>query len=99
MKIEKLRESDTSELSSQQREIQEQMFRLRFQMSMGQTDGLKKLRELKKDRARILTLLREREAPAEASQPAAAKPAGKSKASAAPKKAAAGKKASPKGKQ
>jgi large subunit ribosomal protein L29 len=98
MKIEKLRESDTSELSSQQREMQEQMFRLRFQMSMGQTDGLKKLRELKKDRARILTLLREREAPAELSQPAAAKPA-KSKVSAAPRKAAAGKKASPKGKQ
>jgi large subunit ribosomal protein L29 len=98
MKIEKLRESDTSELSSQQREMQEQMFRLRFQMSMGQTDGLKKLRELKKDRARILTLLRERQAPAELSQPAA-KPAGTSKAPAAAKKAAAGKKASPKGKQ
>ncbi len=84
MKIEKLRESDTSELSSQQREIQEQMFRLRFQMSMGQTDGLKKLRELRKDRARILTLLKQREAPAELSQAAAVKPAGKAKT---PKKA------------
>jgi large subunit ribosomal protein L29 len=98
MKIEKLRESETNELSSQQREIQEQMFRLRFQMSMGQTDGLKKLRELKKDRARILTLLREREAPAELSQPKAAKPSGSAKVPAA-RKASAGRKASPKGKQ
>ena len=80
MKIEKLRESDTSELSSQQREMQEQMFRLRFQLSMGQTDGLKKLRELRKDRARILTLLKQREAPAELSQAPAAKPAAKTKA-------------------
>ena len=39
----------------------EQMFRLRFQMSMGQTDGLKKLRKLRKERARMLTVLRERE--------------------------------------
>ena len=37
------------------------MFRLRFQMSMGQTEGLKKYRELRKDRARMLTVLRERE--------------------------------------
>jgi large subunit ribosomal protein L29 len=96
MKIEKLRESDTSELSSQQREIQEQMFRLRFQMSMGQTDGLKKLRDLRKDRARILTLLKQREAPAELSQGAAAKPAGKSKAAA---KKAVAKRPSGKGKQ
>jgi large subunit ribosomal protein L29 len=36
------------------------MFRLRFQMSLGQADGLKKYRETKKDRARILTVLRER---------------------------------------
>ena len=42
-------------------EIAEQMFRLRFQMSMGQTDGLKKLRTLRKERARMLTVLRERE--------------------------------------
>ena len=37
------------------------MFRLRFQMWMGQTDGLKKLRQMRKDRARMLTMLRERE--------------------------------------
>ena len=37
------------------------MFRLQFQMSMGQMDGLKKVRAMKKDRARMLTILRERE--------------------------------------
>jgi ribosomal protein L29 len=30
-------------------------------MSMGQTDGLRKLREMRRDRARLLTYLRERE--------------------------------------
>ena len=39
----------------------ENMFRLRFQMSMGQMEGIKKLRELKKDRARILTVIRQTE--------------------------------------
>ena len=37
------------------------MFRLQFQMSMGQMEGLKKVRQMKKDRARMLTILRERE--------------------------------------
>ena len=34
---------------------------MRFQMAMGQTDGLKKLRNIRKDRARMLTVLRDRE--------------------------------------
>ena len=42
-------------------EIQEQLFRLRFQMSMGQTDGLKKRRNMKKELARVYTELRARE--------------------------------------
>ena len=57
----KARALDEAELHKQLRDGKEQMFRLRFQMSMGQTDGLKKLRALKKDRARMLTVLRERE--------------------------------------
>ena len=61
MKADKLRALDTKELDLQVREIREQMFRLRFQMSMGPTDGLKKLRVLKKDMARIQGILRERE--------------------------------------
>jgi large subunit ribosomal protein L29 len=61
MKAAKLRESDVNELRNQEREIQEQLFRLRLQINMGQSEGLKKYRVLRKDRARILTLLRERE--------------------------------------
>jgi large subunit ribosomal protein L29 len=48
-------------LNRQLAEMDEQMFRLQFQMSMGQMDGLKKVRAMKKTRARILTVLRERE--------------------------------------
>ncbi|HUQ93149.1 MAG TPA: 50S ribosomal protein L29 [Bryobacteraceae bacterium] len=65
MKAEKLRQGDSKELQAQLGEMQGQMFRLRFQLSMGQTDGIKKVRELRKDRARILTILRERAIAAE----------------------------------
>lgn len=60
MKVDKVRELDAAELQNQLRDSAEQLFRLKFQMSMGQTDGLKKYRLLRKDRARILTVLRER---------------------------------------
>ncbi|HXG34539.1 MAG TPA: 50S ribosomal protein L29 [Bryobacteraceae bacterium] len=69
MRAEKFRELDTNELQVQLREITEQLFRLRMQLSLGQTEALKKYRALKKDRARVLTILREREL-------AAAAPAG-----------------------
>ena len=49
------------ELEHQQGEMSEQMFKLRFQWAMGQTESLKKMRELRKDRARLLTILREKE--------------------------------------
>ncbi len=58
MKAEKFANSTATNSSNQLHESQEQMFRLRFQMAMGQTDGLKKYRGLKKDRARMLTILR-----------------------------------------
>ena len=61
MRAEKIREIDSTELRRQTNDAREQSFRLRFQMAMGQTDGLKKLRILKKDRARMLTVLRDRE--------------------------------------
>jgi large subunit ribosomal protein L29 len=40
--------------------MNEQMFRLRFQMAMGQTESLKKMRELRRERARVQTILREK---------------------------------------
>jgi large subunit ribosomal protein L29 len=61
MKADKVRDLDTNELTRQLGEIDEQLFRLQFQMSMGQMDGLKKVRAIKKDRARIHTILGERE--------------------------------------
>ena len=61
MKAQKVRDLDQLELQRQLREMDEQLFRLKFQMSMSQMDGLKKVRAMKKDRARIHTILRERE--------------------------------------
>jgi large subunit ribosomal protein L29 len=61
MRADKVRQLDDNELRNQLNEIAETMFRLRFQLTMGQTEGLKKLRALRKDKARILTVLRERE--------------------------------------
>ena len=61
MRADKVRELDNAELQRQSSDVREQAFRLRFQMAMGQTDGLKKLRNIRKDRARMLTVLRDRE--------------------------------------
>ena len=61
MKAEKIRDLDDREIDHQLADVQDRLFRLRFQMSMGQTDGLKKYRELKRDRARMMTVKRERE--------------------------------------
>jgi len=60
-RIRDFRDLDQNELLRELREADEQLFRLQFQMSMGQTDGLKKMRAMKKDRARMRTVLRERE--------------------------------------
>jgi large subunit ribosomal protein L29 len=60
MKAEKIRGLDAAELQRQANDAQEQLFRFRFQMGMQQTEGLKKYRALKKDRARMLTALSEK---------------------------------------
>jgi large subunit ribosomal protein L29 len=57
----KARSLDKAEINKQLHDAKEQMFRLRFQMSMGQMEGVKKTRTLRKERARMLTVLRERE--------------------------------------
>lgn len=72
MKADKLRALDSGELQTQLRDLAEQLYHLRLQLGMGHADGLKKYRGLKKDRARVLTILRERElAPEPASGKAA----------------------------
>ena len=61
MNTEEIRELSSDELLSKQAESKEQIFRLRFQIDLGQTDGVKKYRALKKDLARVLTISREQE--------------------------------------
>jgi large subunit ribosomal protein L29 len=81
MKAEKIRGIDAADLERQVQDAQEQLFRLRFQMGMGHAEGLKKYRNLRKDRARMLTVLREKEAAGEIAAPVSA-----AKATAADKK-------------
>jgi large subunit ribosomal protein L29 len=60
-RVEKYREMNKSELQTQERELAELIFRLRFQMSTGQAESLKKMREARKDFARVKTLIRQTE--------------------------------------
>jgi large subunit ribosomal protein L29 len=60
-RVKKIRDSSAEELKNQDSDMVEQMFKLRFQLAMGQTESLKKMRELRKDRARLLTILKEKE--------------------------------------
>lgn len=61
MEMDKVLNLDKEELTAQAHQAAEQIFRLRFQLRMGQNEGVKKLRELKKDIARIKTVERQRE--------------------------------------
>ncbi len=80
MKADKVRELDAAELQKQMGDAKEQSFRIRFQMSMGQAEGINKLRTMRKDRARMLTILRERALnPEKNPEPVAAKKATKAK--------------------
>ncbi len=53
---EKLRNLSDDELLHKQRELNDQLFRLKFQMKMGQTESLKKIRDLRRDLARVKTI-------------------------------------------
>jgi large subunit ribosomal protein L29 len=61
MKSEKVRNLTPAELQHQERELNDQLFKLKFQMKMGQTESLKKIHQLRKDIARIKTVKREQE--------------------------------------
>ena len=60
MELEKIRNLSDDELQHQEKTAAEQLFRLRFQVSLGQNDGVKKLRQLRKEIAQIKTVSRER---------------------------------------
>ena len=98
MDVEKLRNLTDAELLHQQQELNDQLFRLKFQLKMGQTESLTKIRGLRKDVARIHTVIREKELGIVAhpnGQPAAGAAGA---AEAQPKKAVAGKSAGKKSK-
>ena len=61
MELAKIRSLSDDELLHHEKTSGEQLFRLRFQVSMGQNDGVKKLRQLRKEIAQIKTVSRERE--------------------------------------
>jgi large subunit ribosomal protein L29 len=61
MKADKIRNLTEVELGHQERELADQLFKLKFQLNMGQTESLKKIRGLRKDIARVKTILGERE--------------------------------------
>ncbi len=65
MELDKIRNLTDEELVKQQATAGEQLFRIRFQKSLGNVEGLKKLRTLKLDIARSKTVLRERAIAAE----------------------------------
>ena len=60
MELQKIRNLSDEELMHQEKTTSEQLFRIRFQVSLGQNDGVKKLRQLRKEIAQIKTIARER---------------------------------------
>jgi large subunit ribosomal protein L29 len=58
--LKKLRDMSANELATQSADMREQMFKLRFQWVMGQTESLKQIRDLRKQRARLETIVREK---------------------------------------
>ena len=61
MKAEKIRNLTDAELRHQERDLSDQLFKLKFQLNMGQTESLKKIRGLRKDIARVKSIMREQE--------------------------------------
>jgi len=59
-RVKKIRDMSIDELERQAIDMHEQIFHLRFQWAMGQTEALKKMREVRKDQARVQTILREK---------------------------------------
>ena len=61
MKAKDLKVKSTQELTIELTNIKEELFNLRFQHATGQLDNPLRIRDVKKDYARIKTILRERE--------------------------------------
>jgi large subunit ribosomal protein L29 len=68
VKADKVRELSVTELEHKQKELSEQLFKLRFQQAIGQLDNAMKLRETRRDIARVKTILKQKVRAAEAGQ-------------------------------
>jgi large subunit ribosomal protein L29 len=60
MKAERIKNLTDAELQHQESDLADQLFKLKFQLNMGQTESLKKMRGLRKDIARVKTIIGER---------------------------------------
>jgi large subunit ribosomal protein L29 len=60
MKASKIREQTVEELLDKERELAEQLFALRLQKVTGQLEKPSRVREVRRDMARVLTVLREK---------------------------------------
>jgi large subunit ribosomal protein L29 len=70
VKPEQVREMSEDELRGREKELREQLFKLRFQKSIGQLDNGMKMREIRRDIARVKTVLRQKESQATGAAPA-----------------------------
>lgn len=66
MQIENIREMTSDELGTELEKLKNELFNLRFQHVTGQLDNPIKMREVKKDIARVKTVIREKELKAQA---------------------------------
>ena len=60
MKASEIRELDVEELRTREKDLGDQLFRLRIQKSMGQLEAPAKVRDVRRDLARVKTILREK---------------------------------------
>ena len=61
MKAAEIRELTLDDLRARVKDLEDQTFRLRIQKSMGQLEAPAKVRDVRRDLARIKTILREKE--------------------------------------
>ena len=61
MKVGEVRDLGVDELRQREKDLDDELFRLRIQKSMGQIEAAQKLRSLRRDLARVKTVLREKE--------------------------------------
>ena len=60
MKIGEFRDLGTDELKQREKDMDDQLFRLRIQKSMGQLEAPEKMRTVRRDLARLKTVLRQK---------------------------------------